>query len=217
VRLIGYVRCSTEEQGRSGLGLEAQEAAIRGALQACDELVEIRSAVVSGGERRPKVLRSIMEDIEAGHADGLMVSHLDRLTRSMRDFEDLVQWSTDGGHALVVLEPFPIDTSQPGGMFLARVLMAGAEFERGLASRRTRVAIEAKRARGERIGRPLECSAADLTLILKLRDEGLSLSAIARRLNQEGRQRPRGGAWSHTQVRRVLGSAQVNAEGSPQV
>lgn len=211
-RLIGYVRCSTDEQGASGLGLEAQETRLRKTCEAEGwDLLEIRRAVVSGGTHRPKVLTSILDDVEAGRADGLIVSHIDRLTRRMRDFEEYVSWASEGGYQLVVLDPYRVDTSSPTGLFVARILVAAGELERDNASARTKGAMAAKRARGERIGRPLECSAADRRTITALRSEGLSLQRIADRLNAAGSRRKSGAPWAAKSVQRVLNSPNGDA------
>jgi DNA invertase Pin-like site-specific DNA recombinase len=86
--------------------------------------------------------------IVAGDADGLVVYKLDRLTRSMRDFCELVDWFEEAERALVMLEP-DVDTSTPAGRAVAHVMTAFAEMERGLIAERTRAALAAKRARGE--------------------------------------------------------------------
>ena len=86
VRAIGYVRVSTGEQGESGLGLRAQEAAIRSACEQRGwELVEVREEVKSGtrADNRP-VLAEVMSALRRGEAEAVVVAKLDRLSRCGR-------------------------------------------------------------------------------------------------------------------------------------
>jgi DNA invertase Pin-like site-specific DNA recombinase len=99
VRVIGYVRVSTEEQGRSGLGLAAQRAAILAARPDA----EIVEEVASGGraDNRPR-LEEVRASLQRG--DVLVVSRLDRLTRSLYDFADLVREAERRGWSLTALD-----------------------------------------------------------------------------------------------------------------
>lgn len=206
-RLIGYLRCSTDKQEDSGLGLAAQRAAIE---RECDrqgwELADVRQAVVSGGVKDPAVLRSVREAIEAGEAAGLIVSHLDRLFRSAKGFEDLIDWAERGKYAVVILDP-RIDTTDPMGLVMARVGMAFAEYERKRISKRIKDALAAKKANGGQLGRPLEVSAEDRDYVIRRWREGAGMKQIARELNAAGRLRVAGGQWGHQQVGRLLRSA----------
>ena len=88
MRVIGYVRVSTEEQGMSGAGLQAQRAAI---IAECERrgwtLVEIAEDVGRSGKdlKRPGI-RAALDMLAAGDASALVVAKLDRLSRSMLDF-----------------------------------------------------------------------------------------------------------------------------------
>src|SRR5579871_4700302 len=93
LRVLGYVRVSTEEQGRSGAGLAAQRAAIR---KACEErgyeladLVEDRGFSAKSLDR-PGMMR-LLKELGNGGADALMVAKLDRLSRSLLDFAGLME------------------------------------------------------------------------------------------------------------------------------
>src|ERR1700710_142122 len=91
-RWIGYVRVSDDEQAASGLGLLAQEERIRVAVVVDgDELVEVIRDEGESGENlhRPGITKALAM-IAAGEADGLIVARIDRLSRSVRDFVDLV-------------------------------------------------------------------------------------------------------------------------------
>lgn len=87
MRVIGYVRVSTEEQGVSGAGLQAQRAAI---IAECERrgwtLVEIAEDVGSGKSLKRPGIRMALDMLAAGDASALVVAKLDRLSRSMLDF-----------------------------------------------------------------------------------------------------------------------------------
>src|SRR5690349_6764124 len=103
MRAIGYARVSTTEQGASGLGLDAQRAAIeveverRGWAPAC-----LLEDVASGGtlDKRP-ALSSALDALDRGDADVLVVAKLDRLSRSLADFAALMRRAKQRGWALV--------------------------------------------------------------------------------------------------------------------
>jgi DNA invertase Pin-like site-specific DNA recombinase len=209
-RLIAYTRVSTDEQAVSGLGLEHQTATLRRAFEYRGwQLVEtIADEGISGSTLNRPGLRRALEMIVAGDADGLVVSKLDRLSRSMSDFCEVMAWFEDARATLVMLEP-DVDTSSPAGRAVAHVLTAFAEMERGLIAERTKNALAAKRARGECIGRAslLDEEFTELReLIQALHAQGLRLVDIARQLEAEGWQTVRGGTkWRASALQVVLG------------
>jgi DNA invertase Pin-like site-specific DNA recombinase len=209
-RLIAYTRVSTDEQAMSGLGLEHQAEQLRRAFEYRGwELVEaIADEGVTGSTLNRPGLRRALEMIVAREADGLVVYKLDRLTRSMRDFCELVDWFVEADGALVMLEP-DVDTSTPAGKAVAHVMTAFAEMERGLIAERTKNALAAKRARGECIGRAslLDDEFAELRARIEhLHAEGTRLVDIARALEAEGWKTVRGGTkWRASSLQVVLG------------
>src|SRR5579875_793622 len=93
-RMVGYCRVSSDQQARSGLGLEAQRAAI--AAAADREGWAVTEWAVDDGETgkntdRP-ALRGALETVAAGRADGLVAAKLDRVARSVIDFSMLLGW-----------------------------------------------------------------------------------------------------------------------------
>lgn len=168
--VVGYIRVSTDEQGRSGLGLEAQGDAIRKARPAA----EIRSEVASGKslDRRP-VLDGILRGMRRG--DVLVVAKLDRLSRSLADFAALVERATSGGWAIVALD-VGVDTSTAAGEMMVNVMATFARYERRLISERTRVATLARLRRDDDEWADIEDRIRDLT------GDGLSQRAIASQL-----------------------------------
>jgi DNA invertase Pin-like site-specific DNA recombinase len=206
-KVVGYVRVSTEEQSDSGLGLEAQKAAIRSACETRGwELVEVvEDSGVTGGTLDRPGLRRALEQIAAGEADGLVASKLDRLARSSIGFGRLIEWFEDSDAALVALD-LGVDTSTPSGRMMAGVFATFAQYEREAIAERTRHALEAKRGRGEAISRPSVLDRPELVeQIEKLRDQGKGEYAIATALNREGVPTVRGGKeWRPSSVRTAL-------------
>lgn len=206
--MIAYVRVSTDEQATSGLGLEAQEATLRRAFEYRGwQLVEVvRDEGITGSTLNRPGLRHALEQIVAGDADGLVVAKLDRLTRSMRDFCEIVDWFEEAGASLVMLEP-EVDTSAPQGRAMAHVMVAFAQLEREMIGERTKVALAAKRARGEATGRPaIADNPALVTRVLELYTEKPCLSEVARVLTAEGWPTVRGGrVWRASALQRIVG------------
>lgn len=102
--MIGYVRVSTEEQERSGLGIEAQTEAI---LAECDRrgwTVEIMSDLGRSGKQVNPELRRALDLLDAGQADGMIVAKLDRLARSVRHASAIIDDAIRREWALVVLD-----------------------------------------------------------------------------------------------------------------
>jgi DNA invertase Pin-like site-specific DNA recombinase len=209
VRVIGYIRVSTDEQAMSGLGLEAQERAIRHHVDGRDgwRIVQLirDEAEWSGHLDRPGLMRAFSL-LVAGRADALVVAKLDRLTRSSADFSQIMLWLREEEKQLVVLD-FNVDTTTAAGEAMATVLMAFAQMERGLISERTRAALASLRARGQPIGRPAVVDDQALTTrILELRAEGKTLWGICEALEQEGYRTLRGGTkWRPSSLQAVLG------------
>jgi DNA invertase Pin-like site-specific DNA recombinase len=151
-------------------------------------------------------LREALEIIADGQADGLVAAKLDRVARSTVDFGILLNWFEAGGKVLAVLD-LALDTSTPTGKFVAHMLASVAEFEAALIAERTTAALAAKRSSGLPICRPSVCDNPTLKRrIEKMRDKGLSLRAIAEKLNQEGVKTLRGGeCWRASSVSTALG------------
>ncbi len=206
--MIAYLRVSTDEQAMSGLGLDGQQAALERAFEyrGWDLAETVRDEGISGSTLERPGLRHALERIAGGDVDGLVVAKLDRLTRSMRDFCELVDWVEAAGAQLVMLEP-DVDTSTPAGRAVAHVMVAFAQMERAMIGDRTKVALAAKRARGESIGRPAILDHPALVeRIQQLHAEGNTLSEIARVLTDEGWATVRGGLlWRPSSLQVVIG------------
>lgn len=204
MRAIGYCRVSTQEQGDSGAGLEAQEAAIRAQVGVRGwELSAVLSDVASGKSlRRRDQLAMALRDLEAGHADALVVAKLDRLSRSVLDFAGIMETAAAEGWSLVVLD-LGIDTTTTNGKLIANIMIALAQWERELIGDRTRSALEAVKARGTKLGRPSNVDDSTLQLIRVMRRGGHSWHAIARALTDEGVPTAQGGRWHGATVQKL--------------
>lgn len=214
-KYVGYFRVSTKKQGLSGLGLEAQRSVVEGYVsRAGGELVGWHVDVISGRKCNRKGLSdAIYEATRSGAV--LVIAKLDRLGRNAAFLMHLL----DSGLDFVACD-------LPGANRLTLVVMAElAQKEAMDIAERTRSALAAKKARGERLGMVDNLTvegrvAGGLAMREKamgnlnnrlargycrlLRDSDLTLVEIANRLNAEGYRSSRGGLFSATQVSRIL-------------
>lgn len=105
----------------------------------------------SGGSMERPSLRQLLSDVEAGRVDAIVIYKLDRLTRSIRDFGRIMELLEQHSVALVVVTQ-PINTGTSMGRLMVHILMSFAQFERELASERTRDKIALSRQRGQWTG-----------------------------------------------------------------
>jgi DNA invertase Pin-like site-specific DNA recombinase len=208
-RVIGYIRVSTDEQATSGAGLEAQRAAILAEAERRGwHLVEmIEDAGYSGKSLRRPGIVAALDALAHKRADTLVVAKLDRLSRSMLDFAGLMDRAAREHWALVALD-VGVDTTTPSGEAMANVMATFAQFERRLIAQRTRDALAQKRLAGVRLGRPRRLPTEVLRRIVTARQEGLTLAAIADRLNTDAIATAQGGKrWYASTVSKVLQTA----------
>lgn len=217
---VGYIRVSTAEQVRSGLGLEAQRARISDYCRMRDlPLLEVYADEgVSGGSRlasRPAGA-AMLADTRAKH---VILAKLDRGFRNAVDCMATVdEWERRGVTLHIVdLGGNAIDTAAPAGRFMLTVLAAAAEMERGLIRDRIASALAAKRAAGCRLGGApygwanvagelveVKDEQAVIRRIRQLSDDGLTARRIAEALNTEGLASRLGRGWGHTTVAAIL-------------
>jgi DNA invertase Pin-like site-specific DNA recombinase len=206
-KVVGYIRVSTAEQADSGAGLAAQRAAITAAAESKGwELVTIlEDAGVSAKSTKGRTaLAASLAMIEAGAADALVVSKLDRLSRSLLDFAQLMHRAQDAGWAIVVLDS-DFDMTTPSGRLMANMLASFAEFERSMISQRTKDGLAAKKAAGVRVGRPRGVPERVRARIERERASGRSLRAIADGLNADAIPTGQGGSqWHASTVSKLL-------------
>ncbi|GLI28492.1 hypothetical protein ARHIZOSPH14_27340 [Agromyces rhizosphaerae] len=206
--MIGYIRVSTEEQHRSGLGIEAQETAIITECERRGWTYELFRDLGCSGKHVNPELRRGLDMLSSGQFDGLIVAKLDRLARSVRHASAIIDSAITQAWALVVLDN-ALDLTTPGGRAMANMLATFAELERDLIASRTREALAARKARGEHNGRRTAIPPAVLRRIVITREqEGLSFCRIADTLTADGVLSPTGlPQWQESTVRRAYASA----------
>jgi DNA invertase Pin-like site-specific DNA recombinase len=223
-KFVAYYRVSTDRQGKSGLGLEAQRAAVEvylngGRWRIVEEFTEVESGKRADRPELDKALTAARL-----HRCPLVVSKVDRLTRSVAFLSRLLEAGVD-----VRFADLP-QIEGATGRFMLQQMVAVAELEAGMISARTKIALAAAKKRGKKLGgnrgvipsrRMHQASrkavadrvarrAADLAPVVRQlqADGAVTLRAIAARLNERHITTSRGGTWDQTQVSRLL--AQLN-------
>jgi DNA invertase Pin-like site-specific DNA recombinase len=215
MRGVAYYRVSTDKQGRSGLGLEAQREAVRRFMgddfPPVREFTEVESGKLSS---RPELAMAL------GAAKmlrlPLVVAKVDRLARNVAFLEAILASGVE-----VVFCDIP-QVQGAMGRFILQQMAAIAQLEAGLISERTKAALKAARERGKALGgfRGIKvdpslgraAKAAKATdyacqvapVARELQAGGASLRVIAAELTTRGIPTPRGGGWSAVQVKRIL-------------
>lgn len=211
--VIAYLRVSTEEQAVSGLGLADQRRAIENAATSRG-WTDVQFVADEGHSARSldrPAIASALAALASGEASVLVVSKLDRLSRSLLDFATLMEQARREGWELVVLD-LAIDTTVPSGALMANVMASFAEYERQIIGARTSAALQQLKSQGVRLGRPRQMPEATLDRIVGERAEGGTLKAIADGLNRDGVPTARGGAqWYPSTVRAALQSRELDA------
>lgn len=209
LRVVGYIRVSTDDQADSGAGLEAQRTAIHEHCRRRSwELIAMHSDTASARSlaARPGLAKALA-DIDGGAAGALVVAKLDRLSRSLLDFAALMERSRKKGWALVALD-LGVDTTTPSGEMMANVLAVFAQFERRLIGQRTREALAVKQSQGVLLGRPATLPAPIVARIVKARLASDTLASIAAGLNADGVHTAHGGKrWHISTLQAVLRSS----------
>lgn len=204
--VIAYRRVSTTEQGDSGLGLEAQtEAVEQWAREHGHTIIAWLEDVASGGKRDREGIQDAMDRLQRKEADALVVAKVDRLTRSLLQFAEVVETAHRRGWQIVCLD-IGMDMTTPSGKAMAGMLAVFAEFERSMVSQRTKAAVERRRVRlgGTLPGTRPATTSPVRKRIARLRARGLSLREIAARLEQDGVPTAQGGTWGPRTVKWVL-------------
>lgn len=206
MRVIGYLRVSSEEQGVSGLGLEAQEATIRAEVaRRGDELVGLERDIASGGsmKRRPGLERCL-DLLDRGEADLLIAAKQDRLSR--REIDALTMMERYGSRILCL--DTQVDTTTAAGRMVFGMNAVVSAHYRAVISEKTREALAAKKARGERIGGARFLADNVRQRIATMRVDGMTLQRIADTLQTEGVPTAKGGKrWYPSTIRAIIATA----------
>lgn len=208
-RVVSYYRVSTDKQGRSGLGLEAQRKAVRDSVAASAGQLVAEFTEIESGKRndRPQLAAALAACRKQKAV--LCIAKLDRLARNIANL-------MDAGVDFVA-----VDMPNANRLTL-HVMAAFAEHEREAISARTKAALAAARARGVRLGAPdparagamgRDCqregaarfAANVLPIVEEIRRAGAgTLAGIAGALNARGVRTARGGQWHAATVRNLL-------------
>ena len=204
-QFVAYYRVSTDRQGRSGLGLEAQQAAVRGYLGASAPIAEFIE--IESGKRndRPQLKQALA--LCRRRKARLVIAKLDRLSRNLAFIAALM----DSGVEFVA-----VDNPHATRLTL-HILAAVAEHERHMIADRTKAALQAAKARGIRLGQngtdrlaPAHRAAAmerarQLAPVLaELKGAGMSARQIAVQLAARDIPTPTGARWHAQTVIRML-------------
>lgn len=217
MKYVSYCRVSTEQQGQSGLGLDAQRTAVENYVCArSGELVASFVEVESGRVRERPELCNALAECKRQKAT-LVVGKLDRLARDARYFLEIL----DSSKVHIAFADLPdVSPNTSEGRMLLTMMASVAEFEARRGSERTRAGIRASMARGTKWGtagaanlRPnIEARQAQADafagrlagLIQGFKLRGLSQRAMVEELNAIGVPAARGGAWKLGQLQRVI-------------
>lgn len=215
-----YNRVSTEDQGESGVSLEAMEASCRAYVASQGgQLVKVYTDVKSGANMNRPHLQELLRDIQSHSVpiDVVLVWRLDRLSRSQVDTLKLIDFFTKHKVAFKsVTEPF--DTATPLGQAMLGMLSTFAQFERKSIAQRTKHAMAAKaatkrmggyaplgyRLEGDGTLTPDPDESQVVELIFRRYRQGKSLKEIADALNKRGVTTRNGAVFRPETVRRIL-------------
>jgi DNA invertase Pin-like site-specific DNA recombinase len=217
MKFVAYYRVSTARQGKSGLGLEAQKAAVAAYVlskggEVASEFVETESGK---NNDRPELQRALAEAKRRGAV--LLIAKLDRLARNVAFIATLLESGVE-----VTAADMP-----EANRFMLHVMAAVAEHEGQAISERTKAALQAAKARGVKLGWAMSerrqehrrasansvaariakadtFAANTLPVIHSLQGQGLSLRGVAKALNERGVQTAHGGQWQATTVKNIL-------------
>ena len=223
MRVIAYARVSTMEQADSGISLTAQEARMTAYADLFN--LQIVESILDPGEsgkslKRPGLQRALGL-LKSGNADGLLIVKLDRLTRSVADWQALIDayFGERGGKQILSVND-SIDTRTASGRLVLNVLITVAQWEREAIGERTRDALRHKINIRQRVGKvrygfdlaadgvalvenPVEQRI--ITMMCDLRAAGRTLREIAAELTARNIPTKEGNAqWQHQSVAYIL-------------
>lgn len=216
-RGFGYLRVSTDGQAESGLGLEAQRAAVEAAASRLGLILAgvFTDEGVSGAldlESRPSLFAAV-QGLKRG--DVLIVAKRDRLGRDLVGVAMIERSVMRKGARIVSAAGEGTEGTDASALLQRQILDCFSEYERRLIGQRTKAALRAKRERGELAGnlpygyslnadgRTLELNPAEaavLSILRELRAAGRSRQKIADELNRKGLTTRRGTAWRYQYV-----------------
>lgn len=210
--VVTYYRVSTQRQGISGLGLEAQRHSVEQHLSARPHEIIAEFIEIESGRKndRPKLAEAI--ELCRKKKATLVIAKFDRLSRSVHFISGLIESGIE----------FTAADNPHANKMMVQLLAVFAEHEREQISKRTKEALAAAKARGVKLGakdikalselgnKSIKAAADEFAeklrpTIVGFRSRGIeSAAAIGEELNQRSVASTKGGSWSPTTVRRLL-------------
>lgn len=215
---IGYCRVSTSDQASSGLGLDDQKQTIERYAAAHGWQIEwyVDAGHSAKSLDRPQLqaaLDRLNVPAKRRDVDGIVVSKLDRISRSVVGFAELLEQSKSKQWAMVSIDP-GVDMTTTTGRLVASILMDVAQFEREIIGQRTSAALQQAKRRGTQIGPTSKLPEATAERLLALRASH-TLEVTAATLNAEGLLTATGKLWDRHQVckaqKRIYRAAELAA------
>jgi DNA invertase Pin-like site-specific DNA recombinase len=211
-RFVAYYRVSTDKQGKSGLGLDAQRTAVLQYLNGGDWSLAGEFTEIESGKRneRPELMKALA--VCKRQKAKLVIAKLDRLSRNVAFIATLM----DSGVEFIAVD------NPHANKLTVHILAAVAQHEREMIAQRTKDALQAAKARGVVLGNPKLGAVRDRAvasvkadadrfaknvapIIREIQSSGvISNRAIARSLNSRGIATARGGEWTAVQVGAIL-------------
>jgi len=215
MKMLAYLRVSTDQQADSGLGLDAQRDTIQRYADAHGWEVEwYEDAGLSAKSLDRPQLQAALDRLSVPakkrDVDGIVVSKLDRISRSLADFADLLERARARQWSLVAID-LGVDTSTPTGEMIANVMMAVSQWERRTIGERTSAAMQAAKRQGKHMGRFSTLPAGTADRLLELRASH-TLATTAATLNAEGYTTATGGSWTEHNVCKTQHRLERDAE-----
>lgn len=231
MKAVGYVRVSTDRQADSGLSLEAQHVKIKALADLHDFcLVQIiEDAGASGKSLDRPGMRVLLDLIDKAKVDVVIISKLDRITRSTADLTRLIERlrdarRADGGEGVDFISASEhLDTSTASGRLVINILGTVAMWEREVISERVTEALARKKARGEAAGNvpfgyskdgdgklitnPVEQRTLDE--LRALRATGEKWVRIVQNINADGHRTRRGSLFSRQGLQQIARTAGI--------
>jgi DNA invertase Pin-like site-specific DNA recombinase len=216
-KAVAYLRVSTDKQGKSGLGLEAQREAVAryiaaNGLELIGEYIEVETGKGSNAlSKRPELVAALAA--AKREKAGLIIAKLDRLARNVHFISGLMETGVE----------FAVADMPNADRFQLHLFAALAEKEAEVISQRTKAALAAAKERGTELGKHgkilaarnkaeamdrLEPISADL---LELKAQGLSMRKMIAALNDRGIPSPAGGKWHLASLHKALSRLEAEA------
>lgn len=223
MKIIGYIRVSTDQQSESGLGLEAQRKAIENYAHTLRQSITewYSDEGLSGSislEKRPGILDAISNLCKG---DTIIIAKRDRLGRDPFIVAMIESAITRKGARIVSAAGEGTDNDDPSSILMRRIIDAFAEYERLIIKTRTKAALQVKKEKGQRVGHipfgyqiaqdaiHLERNAHEQSILKRiniLQKKGYSIREIATVMNKKKLLNRGQSKWNHASIFRILKS-----------